>query len=298
MLPGVLIPLLAITVPFIPREKVTTRVTFAMTVEDPRSTRPASTSIRSDFDTASSGDLEIAASLADSLEDILGSPASSGNEERSPIETSVNQAADGGLFIEGADSDLVSLHLTRFPEVESLTDLMAMAHPNMAVQMTLEETRFPIPLEEELADPGLNMSAGVYRLVLTATAYRDEFLYLEYTNARKLYVASEFEREREGAFPLAMKLYPVSQGSRRLKLALKPFPVCTELTGAILENRNIHLLVQQSLGEALEQRGFSVIEVSDETMLDFHPHRLKNMPAPPGRQYADLLVKTNCQWIR
>ncbi len=299
LIPGVLIPLLAIVVPMLPRDKVSKQLAITLEVGDPRRTdRLPGMRIEKDFKVKKQRIKYIADNLVEAIEARIKSSVPLRVEDRSPINASVNQAADGILFVEGSGAEKVALHLTRFPEVEDLWDLMNKAHPNMVVQMTMEEaTRLPVPRVKELAAPGLNMRAGVYRVVLTAPGYHDAFKYLAHSKDGKLSMTSGFDILREATFPLSMELIPRSGSSGRLNVAVKPFLACAELTKSKPEFKDIGRLIQEDLEAALRQKGFSTLVVGPETDLSFHPYRLKNMEAPPGHQFADFLIEGSCKWV-
>ena len=158
---------------------------------------------------------DIANDLADKIVDHLKSMSHTDAENKlQPIRAAVLLAQDGTLSVAEPLAQKVAMHLTRFPEFHDLTALFEHERTSMMVQHQIETLRV------EQSVPGLEMTSGVYRLILTAPGYHDQFVFLQLSVNGRLFTSQNRQEPIELTFPMQMTLTP---RSGRVKIAIEVF---------------------------------------------------------------------------
>ena len=300
-IPSILVPVLVLVIPMLLPDKVTKRLSVVIEIEDPRRSNGfLGMHIENSFDLDKQSIKEIVTELSNRILERIESHTPVNPEERERIDVFVNQEQDGSLFIEKPSAQKIALHLTRFPQISTLWELLNAEHPHAAVQMTLEEARLiPVQhLEEEALPRRQDMRAGVFRVVLTAPGYRDAFMYFSVDKDGEILGTNDMGKTDKVEFPISISLYPNFSRSGQLTIAIDPFLPCTKLGTHQPKVEDIGKSIQRSLEVKLQQKGFSTFVLEPEMKLGFHPYRLKNMPPPPNHIFSDFLVKGSCLWMK
>jgi hypothetical protein len=300
LIPGILIPVLLAFLPFILPEKISKHLEVNIELQDPRRADPFSyLYIKETFNVQDLSIDTVGAELSSKITEKVKSFVPLNPEERERMDVSLYQQEDGTFFLKEPFHKKIAVHLTRFPEVNSLWDLLNAEHPSAFIQMTMEESRLiTVRHQRETPVTDIHMTAGVYRVVLTSPGYHDRFYYLELTGTGELNKSDSSAHISEAQFPLMFSLYPRHGNSGNLIVALKPISSCTELSSRKPLFDDIKGAIQASVQKELRVSGFSLFLKQPEIRLDFHPYRLKNMEPPQGHKFADFIIRVDCRWVK
>jgi len=293
LIPGIIIPIAVASISllsqFIP-ERVSERILMTVELDDPRREDPG------EFDMIFTDEAEIgqyetqdiANDLADKIVDHLKSMSHTDAENKlQPIRAAVLLAQDGTLSVAEPLAQKVAMHLTRFPEFHDLTALFEHERTSMMVQHQIETLRV------EQSVPGLEMTSGVYRLILTAPGYHDQFVFLQLSVNGRLFTSQNRQEPIELTFPMQMTLTP---RSGRVKIAIEVFSTTPPPTSTA-KVKDIGVAISKQLAVALEQKGFSTFIPTSEEKVAFDHNISKGMPSSPGIKSSDLLVRGDVKWI-
>lgn len=289
---GIIIPIAVASIPFLSQlitERVSERILITVELDDPRREDPGELDmVFTDEAEVGYETQNIANDLADKIVDHLKSMSHTDSENKlHPIRVAVLLAQDGTLFIAEPLAQKVAIHLTRFPEFQDLTALFEDERTSMMVQQPIEILRV------EQSVPGLEITSGVYRLILTAPGYHDQFVFLQLGVDGRLFTSQNRQEPIELTFPMQMTLTP---RSRRVKIAIKGFSTTPPPTSTA-KIKDIGVAISRQLAVALEQKGFSTFIPTSQERVAFDHNISKGMPSSPGIKSSDFLVRGDVKWI-
>ncbi len=293
LIPSLLVPVGLAVLPFLlesgPTRPEQLRVSAGL--DDPRRDDPGPWDQRSELsvevqDLSSS---ELASRVVGEFLAGIELPPVPEREDRSPLSVSLNLAEDGILLLDGADSELVALHLSRFSQVRTLDELRQGADPT--VQMMLPDDGLP-PVAAGPSTDESAIRAGVYRIVLTAPSYREYSRYLELTPQGELLSEQDFEIQPM-ELPLSVQLQPIV--SRPPTVAV---PLCSLAPSSfdVIPTADLGILLQGAMVRELRSAGYRAIALAEGERAGFDLNPSKGQPATPGVVYADYAIEWRCEW--
>jgi hypothetical protein len=300
LIPGAIVPILIALIgllsPFL-TNRVSKKLSVTIEIDDSRRPDPSSLNvpIEKSYDIGSQEIKDISTDLAQAIEARIKINFPVKPVDRMPIDTLVERAEDGTLYIKGPLAQKVTLHFTRFPEYSDLFALLDHEHPNIVRQTNVPVLRLPEPATEVPLRVA-SIRDGVYRVVLTAPGYHDTFIYLEISRGGRLRIASYSIMPTEPTFPLSIRLIPRMGESGKMKIGIKHFEIFTSARSKPAIN-DIGKVIQGALKESLRERGFSTLAIKPDTNIGFHPNVSKNMPLPQGFILVDLSINGSVRWV-
>ena len=291
LIPSILVPVALALVPFMRGERVSAELAVTVVLRDARRDTPSAfdISLRREFAASASSGAEMAAAIADTLAAEAGASIRQVAPERKPIRAIIEQHADGTLSVDRSLGDRVALHISRFEGARSIGDVV----PDPMVQHTLDTAP---NLGTEDPHDGLQLRAGVYRLIVTVPGCRDAWTFLELTPDGALLAGRSSDAVRPARFPLALQVMPRSQGT--LRVAIEP---CMSVSPATARPRFQELgdAIAGSFAASLNRLdGFDAVLLRHGERVGFDLNVSKNQPPPDGLVPADL-VMTQCrvEWL-
>ncbi len=203
---SIVIPLTLAVIALAPgffRQRTSNELTVSFVVRDARRLSPSvfDISISERFTVREESGADAARVIADDLVSGLQDRFAA-LPERERIDVPVLLGDDGSLYIDESLSMRVAVHLTRFEGITKIEDVLPYLDQSRLPLGT--QVRFP-GSDGSVPDP--RVTAGVYRIVLTAAGYRDEARYLQITDTGTLLTAPALPMAEvtEAQFPILME---------------------------------------------------------------------------------------------